>query len=124
MHQLIVRVLLFHELSGKSVILHEEIILSQANTESVVGSGGTKFAIFFQPPWASAEKVVVNMGEESPDGLLEQVVVGDYGDTDEEAGRKTHIEGEDVDVVSGALALAISGFEFHGFIFSEIVPEN
>ena len=30
------------------------------------------------------------------------------------------IEGEDVDVVCGAPALAISGFESHGFIFSEI----
>ena len=31
------------------------------------------------------------------------------------------IEGEGIDVVFGAPALAISGFELHGFIFSEIV---
>ena len=67
------------------------------------------------------EKVVVRMGQESPGGVPEQLVVGDHGETDEDAGRETHIEGEDVDVVCGAAALAISGFELQGFIFSEIV---
>ena len=34
------------------------------------------------------------------------------------------IEGEGVDVVCGALALAISGLEFQGFNFSEVVHRN
>ena len=37
--------LLFHGMFEKSVILHEEITLSQADTESVVHSAGTHFAI-------------------------------------------------------------------------------
>ena len=61
------------------------------------------------------------MGEESPGGVLEQLVVGDHGETDEDAGKEAHIEGEDVDVVCGAPALAISGFELQGFNFSKIV---
>ena len=39
------QVLLFHGMSEKSVILHEEITSSQADTESVVGSARTHFAI-------------------------------------------------------------------------------
>ena len=61
------------------------------------------------------------MGKESPGGVLEQLVVGDHGETDEDAGKEAHIEGEDVDVVCGAPALAISGFELQGFNFSKIV---
>ena len=38
------QVLLFHGMSEKSVILHEEITLSQADTESVLSSAGTHFA--------------------------------------------------------------------------------
>ena len=47
--------------------------------------------------------------------------VGDHGETDEDAGWEADIEVEDFDVVCGAPALAISGFESQGFIFSEIV---
>ena len=36
-------------------------------------------------------------------------------------GREADIEGEDVDVVCGVPALAISGFELQGFILSENV---
>ena len=61
------------------------------------------------------------MSEESPSEVLEQLVVADHGKADEDAGWETHIEGEDVDVVSGTPTLAISGFELQGFIFSEIV---
>ena len=57
------------------------------------------------------------MGEENPVGVLEQLVVGDHGETDEVVGRKTHFEGEDVDVVCDAPALAISGFEYQDFPF-------
>ena len=39
------QVLLLHGMSEKSVILHEEITSSQADTESVVGSARTHFAI-------------------------------------------------------------------------------
>jgi len=62
------------------------------------------------------------MGQESPGGVPEQLFVRDHGETDEDAERETHIEGEDVDVVCGAPALALSGFESQVFIFSEIVP--
>ena len=66
----------------------------------------------------------MEMGEENPGGVLEQLVNRDHGETDEDAGEEAHIEGEVVDVVFGAPALAISGFELHGFIFSEIVREK
>ena len=39
------QVLPIHGMSEKSVVLHEEITLSQADTESVVGSARTHFAI-------------------------------------------------------------------------------
>ena len=61
------------------------------------------------------------MGEENPGGVLEQLVNGDHGETDEDAGKQLHIEGEDVDVVCGDPALAISGFELRGFNVSEVV---
>ena len=64
------------------------------------------------------------MGEESSGGDLEQLVVEDRGETVEDVGREANIEGEDVDVVCGAPALAISRFEYQGSIFSEIVPGN
>ena len=56
------------------------------------------------------------MGEESPGGVPDQLVVEDHGKTDEDAGSEADIEGEVVDVACDAPALAISGFEFHGFI--------
>ena len=61
------------------------------------------------------------MGQESPDGVLEQVVAGDHDETDEDAGREADIKGEFDDVVCGASALAIYGLECQGFIFYEIV---
>ena len=65
------------------------------------------------------------MGKKNPGGVLEQLfVLGDHGETDEDAGNEAHIEGEDVDVVCGASALAISKFELQGFIFSEIFREK
>ena len=111
-------------MAEKSVILHEEITLSQADTESVVGSARDSFCHFHQPPCAPEETIVVEMGEESLGGVPEQPVVGDHGETDEDAGREADIQGDDANVVCGANALAISGFEPQGFIFSEIVPEN
>ena len=56
------------------------------------------------------------MGQESPGGVPEQLVVGDHSEIDEDAGRETHTEAEDVDVGCGAPALAISVFELQGFI--------
>ena len=65
------------------------------------------------------------MGQESSDGVLEQLfVVGDHGETDEDAGKEAHIKGEDADVVCGAPALAISGFELQCFNFSEVVQKK
>ena len=62
------------------------------------------------------------MVEENPGGVREQLVVGDHGEADEDAGREADIEGEDVDVDCGAPALAISRFQYQGFTFSNIVP--
>ena len=42
-------------MSEKSVILHEQITLSQADTVSVVGSARTHFCHFHQPPCAPEE---------------------------------------------------------------------
>ena len=65
------------------------------------------------------------MGTENPGGVLEELfVLGGHGETDENAGKEAQIEGEDVDVVCGAPALAISKFELQGFIFSEIFREK
>ena len=50
------------------------------------------------------------MGKESPGGVPQQLVIGDHGETDEDAGRETHIEGEDIDVVCGAPRWRSSGF--------------
>ena len=50
--------------------------------------------------------------------------MGDHGETDENARKETNIEGQDVDVVCGAPALAISGFQLQCFIFSEIFREK
>ena len=61
------------------------------------------------------------MGKDNPGGVPEQLVVEDHGETDEDAGTGADIEGEGVDVVFGALALAISWFELQGFNFSEVV---
>ena len=61
------------------------------------------------------------MGRENLGGAAEQLVVSDHGKTDEDAGGEADIEGEGVDVVFGAPALLISGFELQGFIFSESV---
>ena len=61
------------------------------------------------------------MGKENPGGVPEQLVVGNHGEIDEDPGREADIEGEDVDVVCGAPALAVPGFELQGFIFSETV---
>ena len=60
----------------------------------------------------------------NPGEVLEPLVVGVHGETYEDAGKETHIEGEDVDVVCGASTLAISKFELQGFIFSEIFREK
>ena len=62
------------------------------------------------------------MGDENPGGVPEQLVVEDHGETNEDAGSEADIKGEDVDVVIGAPALPISGFELQGFIFSETIP--
>ena len=87
---------------------------------SVVGSARTHFAISIN--LHVPLKIVsggYGRGESgNPVEVLEKLVVGDHGETNEDAGKETHIEGEDVDVVSGAPALAISGFELQG-LFSQ-----
>ena len=87
--------LLFHGKSEKTVILHEEITSSQADTESVVGSARTHFAILINLH-VPLKKISCGYGQEesgNPGEVLEQLVVGDHGETDEDARRETHIEG-------------------------------
>ena len=64
------------------------------------------------------------MGEEGPVGVAEQLVVWDHGETDEDAGRDIHIEGEVVDVVCGAPALAIFQVWVAGFRFLRNCPKE
>ena len=61
------------------------------------------------------------MGEQNPGEVLEQLVVGVHAESDEDTVRAADIEGEDVDVVCGAPALVVSGFEYQGFTSSQIV---
>ena len=115
--------LLFHGMSEKSVILHEEINSSQAVTVSVVGSARTHFAIFvsLHVPlkknflWIWARRV-----RES--GWSSGIACCWRSWRNWQIwGEREHIESENVDVVCDAPVLAISGFELHGFIFSEFV---
>ena len=110
-------------MSEKSVILHEEITSSQADTVSVVGSARTHFAISinFHVPlkknflWIWARRV-----RES--GWSSEIACCWRSWRNwRRCGEKADIEGEVIDVVFSAPALAISGFELHGFIFSELV---
>ena len=118
--------LLFHRVSEKSVILHEEINSPQADAVSVVGSPRTHFAIFINLH-VPLKKISCGYGRGesgNPGEVLEKLVVGDHAETVEDAGREIHIEGEDVVVVGGAPALAIPKFELQGFIFSEVFREK
>ena len=93
---------------------------------SVVGSARTHFAISSNLH-VPLKKISCRCGQGesgNPGEVLEKLVVGDHGETDEDAGKETHIEGEDVGVVCGAPALAISKFELQGFISSEIFWEK
>ena len=113
--------LLFHGMSEKSVILYEEISLPQADSESVVDSAGTHFVISINLHVRLKRKMLWRWAKRGRVDFRNSFVVGDHGETDEDAGREADIEGEDVDVVCGAPALAISGFGSQGFTFSEIV---
>ena len=82
--------LLFHGMSEKSVILHEEITSSQADAVSVVGSARTHFAISINLH-VHLKKIFCGYGRResgNPGEVLETLVVGDYGETDEDAGNK------------------------------------
>ena len=108
----------------KTVIRLEELSLSQADTESVLGAAGTNIVFSHHLPCVPEEKVVVERSEESLGGVPEELVFRDRGVVDEEAATEADIEDEDVDVFCGALALAISGFESKGFTFSEVVRKK
>ena len=113
-------------MSEKIVILHEEITWSQADTVSVVGSARTHFAnsLNLHVPlkknflWIWARRV-----QES--GWSSEIACCWRSWRNwRRCGEKAAIEGEGVDVIFCAPALAILGFEFCGFIFSEIVRRN
>ena len=77
-------------MSEKSVILHEEITSSQADAVSVVVSARTRFAICINLH-VPQKKISCGYGREesgNPGEVLEKLVVGDHGETDEDAGNK------------------------------------
>ena len=74
-------------MSEKSVILHEEITSSQADAVSVVGSARTHFAISINLH-VPLKKIPCGYGQGesgNPGEFLEKLVVGDKGETDEDA---------------------------------------
>ena len=82
-------------MSEKNVILHEEITSPQADALSVVGSARTHFAISINLHVPLKKYFCgYRQGDSGNAGeVLEKLVVGDHGGTDEDAGRETHIEG-------------------------------
>ena len=62
-------------MSERSVILHEEITLSQADTESVVGSAGTHFAISINLHVRLKKKLLCRWARRFQGGVPEQIVV-------------------------------------------------
>ena len=77
-------------MSEKSVILHEEITSSQADAVSVVGSARTHFAIsiILHVP-LKKNSCGYGRGESgNPGEVLEKLVVGDHGETDEDARKR------------------------------------
>ena len=80
--------MLFHE-SEKSVIMLEEISSSRADTEWLSGAAGTDIAnshrLFCSPE--EKVKVVMKTGEKCLGRVLEQLLFGDGGISDEEATR-------------------------------------
>ena len=82
--------LLFHGMSEKSVILHEGITSSQTDAVSVVGSARTHFAISINLH-VPLKKISCGYGRgesRNPGEVLEKLVPGDHGETDEDAGNK------------------------------------
>ena len=77
-------------MSEKSGILHEEITSSQADAVSVIGSARIHFAISINLH-VPLKKFFCGYGRGesgNPGEVLEKPVVGDYGETDEDAGNK------------------------------------
>ena len=105
------------------MILHEEITSSRADSGSVVGSAGTRFASSINRHVSLKRKLLWgwtrSVRVEFRISLLLEIMA-----KHEDAGREADIEGEVVDVVCLAPALAISGFQLQGFIFSEINPRK
>ena len=64
------------------------------------------------------------MGEENPGGVLEQLVNGDHGETDEYAGTGADFEGEGVDLVCGAPALRSPGLSCRVSFSQRLSTEN
>ena len=82
--------LLFHRMSEKSVILHEEITSSQADAVSLLGSARTHFAISINLH-VPLKKISCGDGRGesgNPGAVLEKLVVGDHGEIDDDAGNK------------------------------------
>ena len=72
------------------MILHEEITSSQADAVLVVGSARTHFAISIKlhVPLKKISCGYAQGDSGNPGEVLEKLVVGDHGETDEDAGNK------------------------------------
>ena len=78
-------------MSEKSVIVHGEITSSQADAVSVVGSARTHFAISINLHVVPLKIVSGGYGRGesgNPGEVLEKLVVGDHGETDEDPGNE------------------------------------
>ena len=113
-------------MSEKSVMLHEEITSSQADTVSIVGSARAHFSISINLHvplkknflWIRARRV------RESGWSSEKACCWRSWRNWRRCGERADIEGEGIDDVFSAAALAISGFELHGFIFCNCPEER
>ena len=102
------------------MILHEEITLSQTDTESVVGSARTHFAISINLHVNLKKTLLRKWGRRVRVGFWNSLLLEIMAKLLKMRGRR-NTSRMNVNVVCGAPALAISGFELQGFNFSEVV---
>ena len=104
-------------MSEESVILLEDISLSQADTESVV-----RAAVSLSPFAVPEKKVAGERGVESPVGGPEgPTEVGGVCETEADTEADVEDKDEDVDAVGGVDEVRVSGYECQGFTLSEIL---
>ena len=112
-------------MSEKSVILHGEITSSQEDAVTVVGSARTHFAFSINLYVSLKKNFLWIWARRVRESGWSSGIACWWRSWRNwwRCGEKADIEGEGVDVVLGAPALAISGLELQSFIFSEIFRE-